>query len=424
MIWFLVYNLFILPILFFIAIIMSLFNNKIRSGLLGRFNTYLILKDFMLLHKKNKDIYWLHAASLGEYEQIKPVLSGLKEIEPNLISIVSFFSPSGYKYVDDSNIDCKVYLPFDFPWLVKRCLKIVKPKKVILAAYDVWPNFIWYAKKMNIHSTLFAAHFSKGTYKLLPLIRNFYANVYGHISAIYTISETDSTLLKKILNKPIKLVLRVLGNPRYDEVKFKADSFTKERTESVLLRSKTLLVGSAHFEDQNIILESIVSLMNEIKELSLIWVYHAPNESNLMSINTFFESKKISVELLGDKEANEIASRVCLVDKIGVLSQLYWHAQMAYVGGGFSSGVHNVMEPAIARLPIFFGPRYSNSHEAEELIKDGGGFSINSGKDLCLGIKKLFNDKSFFIDSSYASTDVIHRNLGSSTRVVRNIIHD
>ena len=91
-------------------------------------------------------------------------------------------------------------------------------------------------------------------------------------------------------------------------------------------------------------------------------------------------------------------ARVCLVDTIGQLAQLYWYGQIAYIGGGFSTGIHNVMEPAIARLPIYFGPRYNNSHEAEELIKNGGGFQIDSGTDLFLGIKKLFNGKYSKID--------------------------
>ena len=112
------------------------------------------------------------------------------------------------------------------------------------------------------------------------------------------------------------------------------------------------------------------------------------------------------------------------MDTVGRLSQLYWSGQVAYIGGGFSTGVHNVMEPAIARLPVFFGPRYTNFHEAEELIFDGGGFSIESGTELYLGLKGLLEDDSAFIKASYAATNVIHRNLGSATRVVRSLIHD
>ena len=146
--------------------------------------------------------------------------------------------------------------------------------------------------------------------------------------------------------------------------------------------------------------------------------------SNYKRIKSFFESFSFSIKLLGEKNPDKINSKVILVDSIGKLSRLYWYAQIAYIGGGFSTGVHNVMEPAIARLPIFFGPKYHNSPEAEELINVNGGFTINSGSDLTNGINKLLLDRNLFMKTSYAATDVIHNNLGSATRVVRNIIHD
>ena len=164
--------------------------------------------------------------------------------------------------------------------------------------------------------------------------------------------------------------------------------------------------------------------MNELEDLSLIWTYHDPKDRYLENAESFFKTQNFSVERLSQTSPNNLNARVCLVDTIGQLAQLYWFGQIAYIGGGFSTGIHNVMEPAIARLPIFFGPRYSNSHEAEELINDGGGFKIDSGTDLYLGVKKLFHDNDKFFKASYASTNVVHRNLGSSTRVVRNIIHD
>ncbi len=424
MFWKIFYNITLYPIIFFALLIISFFNKKIKEGFLGRLKSIKELKNFMNNIDTHNDIYWFHAASLGEYEQIKPVLAGLKEVEPSSKSIVSFFSPSGYNHVDDLNIDCKVYLPFDFYWIINKSLKIIKPKKLILAAYDVWPNLIWRAKSLDIHTTLFAARFSNNTSKFFPLIKNFYKNVYGSFSAIYTISESDNKLLSRILKKSTKPILRVLGNPRYDEVKLKADSFTIKRTESVLKRPKTLLIGSIHTEDENIIIDSIVSLMNELEDLSLIWTYHDPKDHYLENAERFFKTKHFSVERISQTTPNNLNARVCLVDTIGQLAQLYWFGQIAYIGGGFSTGIHNVLEPAIARLPIFFGPRYNNSHEAEELINDGGGFKIDSGTDLYLGVKKLFNDNDKFFKASYASTNVVHRNLGSATRVVRNIIHD
>ena len=422
--WRIIYNLILLPLLFAVFCFGSLFNGKIRAGMIGRFRSYQDLKSFKVRIGIEKTIYWFHASSHGEFEQVKPVLAGLKEVEPFSFSVVSFFSPSGYNHVNDEHIDCKIYLPFDFPWLIRKCLNVVQPKKIILAAYDVWPNMIWVSKSMDIHSALFAAQFSEGTSKLSPVIRNFYRNVYGSLSAIYTISEQDNKSLQRILY-PIKHpIVRVLGNPRYDQVKQKADKFTSERTESVLLRPKRLLAGSIHLEDEHVILDSIVNLMEDISDLSLIWVPHEPSDRIVSEAEFFFRSKNFTTGRLGVKNPNEIETRVIIVDTIGKLSQLYWDGQVAYIGGGFSSGVHNVMEPAIARLPVFFGPHYKNFIEAKELIADGGGFSIENGMDLYQGIKNLFEDRVAFIKASYAATEVIHRNLGSATRVVRNLIHD
>jgi 3-deoxy-D-manno-octulosonic-acid transferase len=424
MFWKAVYNFILFPLFVFISLILCLFNRKIRAGIIGRIKSYKQLKYFINRVGKNRLIYWFHVASLGEYEQARPVMSGLKEVEPHALFIMSFFSPSGYNHVEDDQIDCKIYLPMDFFWIIKKSLRLAKPRKLILAAYDVWPNLIWSAKSLGIHTSIFAARFSKNTSKSALIIRQFYKSVYNQISTIYTISDNDYNQLTKILFPSSKPIIRVLGNPRYDQVKQKSDTFTEERTKSVLLRPKRLIIGSSHIEDEEIILNPIITLMTNIDDLSLIWVPHEPNQQNIEKIKNYFISKSLSVELLGNKEPDDIATKVIIVDSIGRLSQLYWSGQIAYVGGGFSSGVHNVMEPAIARLPIFFGPKYDNFPEALELIKVNGAFCINDGNDFILGVNNLFKDNNSFLKASYAATDVIHRNLGSATRIVRGIIHD
>jgi len=424
MFWKVVYNFILFPLFVFISLIACLFNRKIRTGIIGRIKSYKHLKNFINSVGKNRLIYWFHVASLGEYEQARPVMSGLKEVEPHALFIMSFFSPSGFNHVDDDQIDCKIYLPMDFFWIIKKYLRLAKPRKLVLAAYDVWPNLIWSAKSLGIHTSIFAARFSKNTSKSALIIRQFYKSVYNQISTIYTISDNDYNQLKKILFPSTKPIIRVLGNPRYDQVKQKSDKFTEERTKSVLLRPKRLIIGSSHNEDEAILLEPIITLMTDIDDLSLIWVPHEPNQQNIEKIKNYFISKSLSVELLGNKEPGDIAAKVIIVDSIGRLSQLYWSGQIAYVGGGFSSGVHNVMEPAIARLPIFFGPKYDNFPEALELIKVNGAFGIKDGNDFISGVNNLFKNKNSFLKASYAATDVIHRNLGSSTRIVRGIIHD
>nr|MBT6368881.1 hypothetical protein [Candidatus Neomarinimicrobiota bacterium] len=390
---------------------------------MGRLSSLSILKTHFSDEKNKAPVYWFHAASHGEYEQIRPVIKGLKDVEPTARILVSFFSPSGFNHVKDDNIECKVYLPFDFPWTITRALKIVNPKKLIFAAYDIWPNLVWMSKSLNIKTTLFAVRFVKGTKKLSPILRNFYASVYHCFTEIFTVTKSDHDRLLQLLTGPIRPDVQAFGNPRYDQVKSHADDFTAQHTESVLSRKKCLIAGSVHREDEEIIRSSMINLLNKFPKLSLIWVPHEPDEKTVSDAVSFFKGEQFETSVMNHNKVNQIGSeKVIVVATVGVLSKLYWNGQVAYVGGGFSAGVHNVMEPAIARLPVFFGPNYAVSHAAEELIEAKGGFTISSGDELQKGIETLLQSDESLIKSSYEATGVIHRNLGSATRVVRGII--
>ena len=423
--WFFVYKIILIPIVVVIGSIGLCFNKKLRDGLFGRFQTRKVLKNYLNELNGDERIYWFHASSHGEFLQTKPVLLGLKEVEPHAKLIVSFFSPSGYQHVNDESIDCKFYLPLDFYWTVKSALRLVRPEKLIFAAYDIWPNLVWAAKELGIPTVLFAARFKKGTGKLLPVVRNFYHHVYKDFHSIYTITKTDHNHLQLMLENSSNTTLRVFGNPRYDHVKSTADKFTTEHTKSVLNRKKRIIFASIHDEDERIIYESVLRLLNDYKSLSILWVPHEPIPSVIDASVQRFEELGFKVSIFSKQTPyDKDDPKVIVVDVVGVLSHLYWDGIIAYVGGGFSTGIHNVMEPAIARLPILFGPKYKNFHEAEELIKSGGGWSIENGEELFDKINILLSDDSKIIPASFAATDVIHRNVGAATRVVRGIIRD
>ena len=423
--WFFVYKIILIPIVVVIGSIGLCFNKKLRDGLFGRFQTRKVLKNYLNELNGDEIIYWFHASSHGEFLQTKPVLLGLKEVEPHAKLIVSFFSPSGYQHVNDESIDCKFYLPLDFYWTVKSALRLVRPEKLIFAAYDIWPNLVWAAKELGIPTVLFAARFKKGTGKLLPVVRNFYHHVYKDFHSIYTITKTDHNHLQLMLENSSNTTVRVFGNPRYDHVKSTADKFTTEHTKSVLNRKKRIIFASIHDEDERIIYESVLRLLNDYKSLSILWVPHEPIPSVIDASVQRFEELGFKVSVFSKQTPyDKDDPKVIVVDVVGVLSHLYWDGIIAYVGGGFSTGIHNVMEPAIARLPILFGPQYENFHEAEELIKSGGGWSIENGEELFDKINILLSDDSKIIPASFAATDVIHRNVGAATRVVRGIIRD
>lgn len=419
------YNFILLPLVYVLLKLVGIFHPKVKEGLKGRHESLSTLRGYFNNLDDDKIVYWFHAASHGEYEQIRPVVKGLKEVEPEAEILVTFFSPSGFNHVEDGNISVKVYLPMDLPWTMLEALKTVNPRKIIFAAYDIWPNLIWAAQKRGIPTTLFAAHFVSGTSKLKPVFKNFYRSVYGSISAIYTVTEEDHLKLGRILPKNTQTLTRVLGNPRYDQVKAHADEFTQERTQSVLEREKRIILGSVHREDEPAVREASVRLLNEFPGLSLVWVPHDPGDEYVGSAVDYFKNHDLDASRLTYGNPGVLnGARVTVVGVVGILSRLYWEGQIAYVGGGFSTGVHNVMEPAIARLPVFFGPRYINSHEAEELLAAEGGFVVNDGNEFYDGVSGLLRDSQSFLRSSFAATDVIHRNLGSATRVVRGILRD
>ena len=420
----LIYNFILFPLMMVITLIGILFNRKIRVGFAGRLSSIKKLKAFNAQLKQQDICYWFHAASFGEYEQIRPVLAGLKEVEPEARIITSFFSPSGYNNVHDDHIDCKIYLPFDFPLTIRRAMKLTRPRKLIFAAYDIWPNLIWSAHKRKIHATLFAARFVKGTKKLKPIIKQFYRTVYRCFKTIYTVDKEDYLSVQKLVKSYNSPVLRVLGNPRYDQVKSKADEFTVTHTESVLNRERRIIAGSVHIEDEAVILDSLAEILTRHGDVSLVWVPHDPDDSYITRAETFFSDHGFDCQRLGKKTVKLPKARVVLVDVVGILSRLYWYGQIAYIGGGFSTGVHNTMEPAIARLPVLFGPRNEQFHATGELIKAGGGFEVNTSNDVKTILDTLLSDKNYFLKCSFAATDVIHKNLGSATRVVRGIIRD
>jgi 3-deoxy-D-manno-octulosonic-acid transferase len=423
--WKLTYNFFLLPAVYLVSWLLSIFNKKVRKGLSGRRQTLSILKDFFDGMSVDQLVYWFHSASHGEFEQIGPVLAGLKEIDPDCQCVVSFFSPSGYENVEDTNIDCKIYLPTDFYWNVRRALRIVHPHKLIFAEYDLWPNLVWVAEKMGIQTTLFSARIQKKSAKVWPILRGLYRQVYSSLGAVYTVSEQDHHSLRKLLTQNNRPFVRVLGNPRYDRVKEMADKSVNNHPKFISTRPFRFIAGSVWPEDDEIILDRTIDMMNEWDGLSVYWVPHEPSEKYVTRMKKTFDDSNIDVVVLSQcEEGNFRTRRSVIVDRVGILSDLYWQGRVAYVGGGFSPGVHNVMEPAIARLPTIFGPKFHNSDAAEALIKNGGGFSITTADEFQIALEKLLKDKGFLVEASLAATDVIHQNLGSATRVVRGIIRD
>tara|TARA_B000000609_G_C24174160_1_gene352559 strand:- start:189 stop:1421 length:1233 start_codon:yes stop_codon:yes gene_type:complete len=402
-----IYNLFVLPIIISLSIILSLFNKKIRKGFLGRFQSISSLKSFN--SEKFSNIYWFHSSSYGEYQQVETLIDKLKKSDPNIGIVTSFFSPSGFENVKDNNIDLKIYLPFDFILTSYKALKLVKPKKIFFTSSDFWPSFLFVANNLNITTILTSARY-----------RNSYKIFLNMFDRIFCISENDYQLMKRnIVNDKIT----VTGNPRYDRILNNLNN-VKYKIKPDIKENKVLILASMWMEDNKIIFENLIgsSLINNFEKIIIV-----PHEISEKYINYYcsaLKERNFTFKVIDSYQNFETFSeKFIIVNKVGFLSKLYMQTSITYIGGGFcKSGIHNIIEPAAASNPVIFGPNFLNSNklDAQGLINISGGFSIESFNVFKEKINWLLNIENFKYSSDRCKSFVME-NSGSTEKIIEVI---
>tara|TARA_B100000900_G_scaffold395343_1_gene393636 strand:+ start:237 stop:1511 length:1275 start_codon:yes stop_codon:yes gene_type:complete len=424
MFWFVLYNGVLLPILACIVFLAAIFSPKLREGLKGRFQTYKRLKLFLEKKHTRNEIYWFHAASLGEFHQIKPIIEGMKKMKKENVMFISFSSPSGMNYAFSDAIDLKFYLPFDFPWTIQKVLTLVKPKKVIFATYDIWPNFIRFCKTKNIHLNIVSAKIQHHSTRHRPVIMNFYKSMYKLFDTIYTITEKDKNRFERIVGSKGKPIISSLGNPRFDKIFNDSKEFIESKP-PIKEREQIILIGSSHSRDDAILIPVLINLMTDFPELRIIHAPHEPTNQYIKNIKDAYLKFGHDSIILKDLDSIESSKQeIIIVGEVGFLSKLYWLSIITYIGGGFSSGIHNVMEPAVASNPVIFGPKHHRFSEAQLILKLGGGFCISDSNTFESTSKKLLSNKTFLEESGKASLNLILNNIGSSERIINDILLD
>ena len=423
LLWFLLYNILFYPLVFGAYLTLAVFNSKAREGFISRFKSNSILKNYFNSLDQTSDVYWFHVASLGEFMQLLPILAKQKEIEPESIRLVSFFSPSGFKHCNSELVDLKIYLPFDFFWIINKAIRIAKPKKIVFVSYDIWPNLLWSARNKGVQTNIIAAVFTEGSNKLLQPIKSFYLSLFLSFDSVYTVSEPDKLVLNKILGHKHSVFIEALGNPRYDTV-YTNDkkSFLKNNNKS---RIKKIVLGSIHRQDDRNILGSVIDILKNDPKQKLICVPHETKKLTIERYQKIFSDNNIESTIFkGDSVEKIPEDRVVIVGVVGLLSKIYIRSSIAYIGGGFSSGIHNVMEPAAAGLPVIFGPNYSKFNEAKLLIESGGGFSVSNGSIFKKVCTELLTDSEKYNKARAAAFKVIENNTGASEKIVSALFYD
>lgn len=417
--WWLVYNTLVVPILYFLFKIARLFNKKIRSGFDRRRVQNKFINEEIIALDSSKKMVWFHSASLGEFEQAKPIIEKLRA-DQNVNILVTFFSPSGY---DNSkkypHADIVAYIPFDLDKAVKGFLEIVKPDVVIFMRYDIWPNLLWRLGEKQIPTMIVDATMLKNSNRKIPIIKGFHISIYKCFSNILTVSPSDakSFLDFKIPSAKIKSV----GDTRFDRVYQKSlKAQSKKLFKDNLFNNKQIFVfGSSWEEDENVIFPAFDQLAEKNKNIIMIVAPHEPTEVHLEKIENYF-AKKLNTIRFSSKN-NYIDERIIIIDSIGILLTLYFYADVAYVGGSFKQGIHNVLEPAVYGIPVVFGPKIEYSFEAKELVKRGASQVIKNMEEAFTMLNDLFEDAQLRNKMGLIASNYVNENIGASNKIISEI---
>ena len=419
--FFVVYNI-LYPVFLFFVFFLSIFNKKIRVGLAARFESIHILNKYFNQNNIKSNIYWFHCSSYGEFLQVEQIINGLKKKDNNCIILLSFFSPSGFVNCKNDNVDCKIYLPLDFLWTIKKAIKIVSPKAIILANNDIWYNFLNVSQSKNIKTYLIGAeskHFHKNIFSAAYY---FYKPIYFSFSKIFAVDENDQKdIFNYLKNKNISEI-PITGNPRFDQAIQRSKKQHELGKIDVSKREDILLMASMHKEDRNMILAQLIKYLKNTN-IQVYWISHEPNSQENKYLVNIFNRNGLSTEVIDSIESiGQINSRIVIINAVGVLADLYWTTKVAYVGGGFSSGVHNLMEPAAAGVPMIFGPRYKKFKEAVEIISQNAGRSISKSIDFNNFLNFYFNSEENLIHSSESARNIILNHSGASVKILNHLI--
>ena len=417
--WQTVYSLAILPPLWVVLHVVGLMNDKVRRGIRGRRRLFPDLKERMRSVPAGPRV-WFHSSSMGEFEQARPIIAMLKERRPDVRIIVTFFSPSGYEHTRNYPLaDVISYLPFDTQRNARRFLDTIRPDAAVMVRYDIWPNHIWELRRRAIPVMIANATMRRQTARRAPLIRSFHRSVYGSMTNILTASEADAetfTLFR--LEGP---TIEVVGDTRFDQVN-KRSAEARQRmliAPEILKDRNVLVVGSSWPEDDAVVIPSILTLSAELPGLLVILVPHEPTVCHLEELEDALAGK--ATVLRFSALSAYAGERVLLVDSIGILMSLYACAHVAYIGGSFRQGVHNVLEAAVYGIPVVFGPRHWNAREPLELLDQGGAFVVQNTAELTRTLRNLLSDDEARRFAGWRAQEYVRGGAGATARVVSQV---
>ncbi|MCL2289714.1 MAG: 3-deoxy-D-manno-octulosonic acid transferase [Bacteroidetes bacterium] len=389
----------------------SFFSKKAKLWHSGRKNIFLFLEE-KCADKEN--IIWFHCASLGEFEQGKPLMEKIKQEEKNVTLLVTFFSPSGFEVKkNDPVAEIITYLPVDTPKNAKKFIQIVKPQKVFFIKYEFWYNYMNELSRFDIPFYYISAIFRENQY--------FFKN-YG----AWFLKQLKKCSYFFVQNENSKILLQqheisnaiVTGDTRFDRVYTIAQQpYTLDFISSFKAERKLLVAGSTWQPDEKLLVELFPKINPNYK---LIIAPHQIEKSHIEQIKKQFSS--FLTICFSEKEEKDISNaEILIIDTIGLLSKIYKYADVSYIGGAFKTGLHNVLEAAVFEKPIFFGPHFQKFNEAVELVESGGAFSVKNAEEMTQKMCHLEKKTSFYDAVCEICRKYVAQNLGATDKIMSEL---
>lgn len=383
------------------ANIVALFNKKARLMMRGHRQTWRILRQKI---NDGERYWWFHAASLGEFEQGRPLMERLRREHPEAKILLTFFSPSGYEVRKNYEVaDVVCYLPFDTPANARKFIRLARPKAAFFIKYEFWRNYINVLAHNDIPVYSVSSIFRENQVFFQWYGRN-YARCLRRFTHFFVQNESSRTLLKRIGVERVSVV----GDTRFDRVIDIRNAAKPLPLVERFAQGQVLVAGSSWAPDEDL----IIPYFNAHPELRLVLAPHVVSEEHLKEIEG--KLKRRSVRYSCATESDMDRAECLIIDCYGLLSSIYRYATVAYVGGGFGVGIHNVPEAAVYGCPVVIGPNNQKFREARDLIACGGVKEIHGEEDFNSTLNTLLHDEKALKEAGKAAADYIVGNAGAA----------
>lgn len=390
------------------ARVAAVFNEKARLFIKGQKEVFPYLEKKI---NKKRPVIWVHSASLGEFEQGRPLIEQIKKKHPAYQVLLTFFSPSGYKVRKNyGEADSICYLPVDTPQNARKLIELVQPEKVFFIKYEYWYNYIHILHEKNIPLYLVSAIFRPEQLFFKSGFRGkWYRKILKKVDHFFVQNQQSADLLSQLgLHN-----FTITGDTRFDRVAEIASNSKELPWLKQFKGEKQLIVAGSSWPPDEALL---IDFLKQNQETKVIFAPHEVKESNIKRLMAQLPVDAIRYSQANNKDLTGF--QVLIIDSIGLLSGAYRYADLAYIGGGFGVGIHNTLEAAIYNIPVLFGPNYHKFQEAVMLEQVGAAFPVNHSEELIAILNKLLTAENLRSEIAQKCSSFMAQNLGATQMVL------